>query len=137
MAWAARTPATTEIYFQSVHDSFVAPPGIRTMSMDAFGFDFSADFEVESYLRYRGSQFVNRFDANSYLYITKAMDYFDLSAGHASLAAAFDKTNTRFLILSFTSDLALPDLSSSRDSQRPAQPQHRRRFLRVTLAIRS
>jgi len=48
---------------------------------------FSAEFEVESYLRYRGSQFVDRFDANSYLYITKAMDYFDLASARTSLAA--------------------------------------------------
>ncbi len=86
--------------------------GRRLQDKNAFGFDFSADFEVESYLRYRGSQFVNRFDANSYLYITKAMDYFDLSAGRASLAAAFDRTHTRFLVLSFTSDWLYPTYQS-------------------------
>jgi homoserine O-acetyltransferase len=86
--------------------------GRRLRDKDAFGFDFSVDFEVESYLRYRGSQFVNRFDANSYLYITKAMDYFDLSAGHTSLAAAFEKTQTRFLLLSFTSDWLYPTYQS-------------------------
>jgi len=86
--------------------------GRRLRDKDAFGFDFSADFEVESYLRYRGSQFVNRFDANSYLYITKAMDYFDLSAGHPSLAAAFDKTRARFLVISFTSDWLYPTYQS-------------------------
>jgi len=86
--------------------------GRRLRDKDAFGFDFSADFEVESYLRYRGSQFVTRFDANSYLYITKAMDYFDLSAGHASLAAAFEFTRTRFLVLSFTSDWLYPTYQS-------------------------
>ena len=86
--------------------------GRRLQDKDAFGFDFSADFEVESYLRYRGSQFVNRFDANSYLYITKAMDYFDLSSGRASLAAAFDRTQTRFLVLSFTSDWLYPTYQS-------------------------
>src|SRR5882762_2974986 len=86
--------------------------GRRLQDKDAFGFDFSADFEVESYLRYRGSQFVNRFDANSYLYITKAMDYFDLSAGHASLAAAFDRVKARFLVLSFTSDWLYPTYQS-------------------------
>src|SRR5690348_3709537 len=61
----------------SMRDKF----GRRLRDKSVFGFDFSVDFEVESYLRYRGSQFVNRFDANSYLYITKAMDYFDLAAG--------------------------------------------------------
>ncbi len=86
--------------------------GRRLRERDAFGFDFSADFEVESYLRYRGSQFVNRFDANSYLYITKAMDYFDLSVGRSSLAAAFDRTRTRFLVLSFTSDWLYPTYQS-------------------------
>ncbi len=86
--------------------------GRRLRDKDAFGFDFSVDFEVESYLRYRGSQFVNRFDANSYLYITKAMDYFDLSAGHSSLSAAFEKTKTRFLVLSFTSDWLYPTYQS-------------------------
>ncbi len=86
--------------------------GRRLRQKDAFGFDFSVDFEVESYLRYRGSQFVYRFDANSYLYITKAMDYFDLSVGHASLAAALDRARARFLVLSFTSDWLYPTYQS-------------------------
>ncbi len=86
--------------------------GRRLRDKDAFGYDFSVDFEVESYLRYRGSQFVNRFDANSYLYITKAMDYFDLSAGRATLASAFDRTRARFLVLSFTSDWLYPTYQS-------------------------
>ena len=86
--------------------------GRRLRDKDAFGFDFSVDFEVESYLRYRGSQFVNRFDANSYLYITKAMDYFDLSAGYSSLASAFERTQARFLVLSFTSDWLYPTYQS-------------------------
>ncbi|MBV9084945.1 MAG: homoserine O-acetyltransferase [Acidobacteriaceae bacterium] len=92
----------------SMRDKF----GRRLRDKDAFGFDFSVDFEVESYLRYRGSQFVNRFDANSYLYITKAMDYFDVSAGRTSLAAAFEKTRARFLVLSFTSDWLYPTYQS-------------------------
>ncbi len=86
--------------------------GRRLRDKDAFGFDFSVDFEVESYLRYRGSQFVTRFDANSYLYITKAMDYFDVSAGRQSLAAAFDRSKVRFLVLSFTSDWLYPTYQS-------------------------
>ncbi|MFL6450285.1 MAG: homoserine O-acetyltransferase [Bryobacteraceae bacterium] len=86
--------------------------GRRLRDKDAFGFDFSVDFEVESYLRYRGSQFITRFDPNSYLYITKAMDYFDLSAGHASLAAAFEHARSRFLVISFTSDWLYPTYQS-------------------------
>lgn len=68
-------------------------------------------FEVESYLRYRGNQFVDRFDANSYLYITKAMDYFDISSS-GSLARAFEKVQARFLVLSFTSDWLYPSYQS-------------------------
>jgi homoserine O-acetyltransferase len=69
-------------------------------------------FEVESYLRYRGSQFVDRFDANSYLYITKAMDYFDLTVDRASLSAAFENVKSRFLVISFTSDWLYPSYQS-------------------------
>ncbi|MBV9267520.1 MAG: homoserine O-acetyltransferase [Acidobacteriaceae bacterium] len=86
--------------------------GRRLRDKDAFGFDFSVDFEVESYLRYRGSQFVNRFDANSYLYITKAMDYFDLSTGRGTIARALEKARARFLVLSFTSDWLYPTYQS-------------------------
>jgi homoserine O-acetyltransferase len=74
--------------------------------------DFSKVFEVESYLRYRGSQFVDRFDANSYLYITKAMDLFDLTKDHPSLAAALERAQARFLVLSFTSDWLYPSYQS-------------------------
>jgi homoserine O-acetyltransferase len=73
---------------------------------------FDADFQVESYLRHQGSTFVDRFDANSYLYITRAMDYFDLAAEHGSVAAAFRGTNTRFCIISFTSDWLFPTSES-------------------------
>ncbi len=74
--------------------------------------DFSAEFEVESYLRYRGSQFVDRFDANSYLYITKAMDHFDLAEGRGSLAGALERAQARFLVISFTSDWLYPSYQS-------------------------
>ncbi len=70
-------------------------------------------FEVESYLRYRGSQFVDRFDANSYIYITRAMDTFDLAEGHGTLAAAFERAlDTRFLVISFSSDWLYPTYQS-------------------------
>ena len=72
-----------------------------------FGFD--ADFQIESYLRYQGSVFVDRFDANSYLYITRAMDYFDLTKQYGgNLSKAFKDTKTKFFIISFTSDWLYP-----------------------------
>jgi homoserine O-acetyltransferase/O-succinyltransferase len=76
-------------------------------------FSFNADFQVESYLRHQGSTFVDRFDANSYLYITRAMDYFDLAAEHGDiLANAFRGTRTRFCVVSFTSDWLYPTAES-------------------------
>ncbi len=93
-------------------DSMREKFGRRLRGKDNFGFDFDVDFEVESYLRYRGSQFVNRFDANSYLYITKAMDYFDLANGHTSLAQAFEGASARFLVISFSSDWLYPSYQS-------------------------
>jgi homoserine O-acetyltransferase len=72
-----------------------------------YGFD--ADFQVESYLRYQGINFVDRFDANSYLYITRAMDYFDLfTDNNGNLASAFEGTKTRFCVVSFSSDWLFP-----------------------------
>lgn len=72
-------------------------------------FSFEADFQIESYLRHQGMTFVERFDANSYLYMTRAMDYFDLVADHDErLADAFADTRTRFCILSFSSDWLFP-----------------------------
>ena len=72
-----------------------------------YGFD--AEFKVESYLRHQGSTFVDRFDANSYLYITRAMDYFDLAAQHDGvLSMAFCDTPVRFCVIAFTSDWLFP-----------------------------
>ena len=76
-------------------------------------FSFDADFQVESYLRHQGSTFVDRFDANSYLYITRALDYFDLKNEHGGiLANAFRGTKTRFCVVSFTSDWLYPTRES-------------------------
>ncbi len=76
-------------------------------------FSFDADFEVENYLRHQGSTFVERFDANSYLYLTRAMDYFDLAADYDGIVAnAFKGTSTRFCVISFTSDWLFPTTDS-------------------------
>src|SRR5499427_9160078 len=76
-------------------------------------FSFDADFEVESYLRHQGIAFVERFDANSYLYLTRAMDYFDLAGDYdGTLAKAFAGTRTRFCVTSFTSDWLFPTSDS-------------------------
>jgi homoserine O-acetyltransferase len=76
-------------------------------------FSFDADFEVENYLRHQGSTFVERFDANSYLYLTRAMDYFDLAADYGGVVAnAFKGTRTRFCVISFTSDWLFPTAES-------------------------
>jgi len=78
-------------------------------------FQFAPDFQVESYLHHQGSSFVDRFDANSYLYITRAMDYFDLAADYGGvLAEAFRGTRTRFCIASFTSDWLFPTAENKR-----------------------
>src|SRR2546430_1781396 len=93
-------------------DSMREKFGRRLRGKENFSFGFDVDFEVESYLRYRGSQFVYRFDANSYLYITKAMDYFDLTNGQTTLAAALERAQARFLVISFSSDWLYPSYQS-------------------------
>ena len=87
--------------------------GRRLQDRDALSFGFDADFQVESYLRHQGFTFVDRFDANSYLYITRAMDYFDLAAENGGvLANAFKGTKVRYLLASFTSDWLFPTVES-------------------------
>lgn len=89
--------------------------GRSLQDKDAFTFGFDADFQVESYLRHQGISFVERFDPNSYLYITRAMDYFDLSASYnGQLAEAFLGTKTRFCVVSFSSDWLFPTAESRR-----------------------
>jgi homoserine O-acetyltransferase len=86
----------------------------RELQRDGLSWGFDADFQVESYLRHQGATFVDRFDANSYLYITRAMDYFDLAAAYGGvLAEAFRRArDVRFCVLSFTSDWLYPTAES-------------------------
>ena len=92
----------------SMHDKF----GRRLQSGEKYGYHFETEFAVESYLRYHGDNFIRRFDANSYLYITKAMDYFDLANGHGSLTARFADVKAKFLVISFKSDWLFPSYQS-------------------------
>lgn len=80
---------------------------------DSYSFDFHRDFAVESYLEHQGRRFVERFDANSYFYITRAMDYFDLAAqAGGDLARAFASAKAAFLVVSFSSDWLFPTAES-------------------------
>ena len=89
--------------------------GRKLQERDDLKFSFDADFQIESYLRHQGAAFVDRFDANSYLYITRAMDYFDLTKKfNGNLSKAFANSKTKFFVISFTSDWLYPT-SESRD----------------------
>ncbi len=89
--------------------------GRNLQDREAFTYGFEADFQIESYLRHQGFTFVDRFDANSYLYITRAMDYFDLEADFGGvLANAFRETKARFCVVSFTSDWLFPTAEARR-----------------------
>lgn len=103
----------------AAHITYLSEPalhrkfGRNLQDRDVVSYGFGADFQVESYLRHQGSTFVDRFDANSYLYITRAMDYFDLAAEHdGQLAGAFQGTKTRFCVVSFSSDWLFPTYES-------------------------
>jgi len=109
LAVARMAAHITYLSEQALHRKF----GRNYQDRSAPTFSFDADFEVESYLRYQGRSFVERFDANSYLFLTRAMDYFDLAKDHGgSLAKAFAGTKTRFCIVSFTSDWLFPTRDS-------------------------
>ena len=88
--------------------------GRRLQNKEDFSFHFDVDFQVESYLRHQGSKFVERFDANSFLYITKAADYFDLEhrSGATSAVETFSRARAKFLVISFTSDWLYPTYQS-------------------------
>jgi homoserine O-acetyltransferase len=109
LAVARMAAHITYLSEQALHRKF----GRRLQDRDALTYGFDADFQVESYLRHQGFTFVDRFDANSYLYITRAMDYFDLAADNDGvLANAFKASRVRFLLISFTSDWLFPTSES-------------------------
>jgi len=87
--------------------------GRRLQNREKYGFEFQTEFQVESYLKYNGNNFTRRFDANSYLYVTKAMDYFDLTEPTGTLAGSFaHSAGIKFLVVSFTSDWLYPTYHS-------------------------
>ncbi|MEI6045420.1 MAG: homoserine O-acetyltransferase, partial [Chloroflexota bacterium] len=86
--------------------------GRRLQHRESYNFSFNPEFQIESYLEHQGIAFNNRFDANSYLYITKAMDYFDFTRGSGDLAPAFQATTAKFLFISFSSDWLYPPSQS-------------------------
>lgn len=88
--------------------------GRKLQNRSALSFEFGAEFQVESYLQYQGNKFIERFDANSFLYITKAADYFDLARqyGSGSLVKAFSRCLAKFLVVSYTSDWLYPTYQS-------------------------
>ncbi|MDB5410963.1 MAG: metX [Rhodospirillales bacterium] len=105
LAVARMAAHITYLSERALHRKF----GRNLQNRQAVTYGFDADFQVESYLRHQGITFVDRFDANSYLYITRACDYFDLAAEHGGiLANAFRGSKTRFCIISFTSDWLYP-----------------------------
>ena len=109
LAVARMAAHITYLSEEALHQKF----GRSLQDRSQVTFSFNADFQVESYLRHQGSSFVDRFDANSYLYITRAMDYFDMKAETGGqLAEAFRGTKTRFCVVSFTSDWLYPTRES-------------------------
>ncbi len=92
----------------AMHNKFAR----KLQDKDKPNFDFNIEFQVESYLEHQGQTFVNRFDANSYLYITRACDYFDIAQKYSSLEKAFEKSNSKFLIICFSSDWLFPPKQS-------------------------
>ena len=109
LAVARMAAHITYLSDRALHTKF----GRNLQDREEVTFGFDADFQVESYLRHQGMSFVDRFDANSYLYITRAMDYFDIAADHGGvLANAFAGTKTRYCPISFTSDWLCPTAES-------------------------
>jgi homoserine O-acetyltransferase len=103
----------------AAHITYLSEPALhrkfgRELQRDGLSWSFDADFQIESYLRHQGASFVDRFDANSYLYITRAMDYFDLAANRGGVLADVFRParDVRFCVFSFTSDWLYPTVES-------------------------
>ena len=100
------------------HITYLSEQGMREKfgrqlrSAESYSYDFNSEFAVETYLDHQGQSFVERFDANSYLYITKAADYFDMAKDYGTLTKAFANTRLRFLVISFASDWLYPPAQS-------------------------
>ncbi len=111
-AWPERGLAVARMigHITYMSDKSMEEKFSRRMKEKDYSFSFTADFEVEGYLRYRGDSFVKRFDANSYLYLTKALDYFDLSGN--KLISSGTTIDTRFLVIAFKSDWLYPSYQS-------------------------
>ena len=86
--------------------------GRRLQSADQFSYDFTTEFAIESYLQHQGQKFIERFDANSYIYITKSMDYFDIARNRGSLDEAFASVKAKYLFVSYSSDWLFPSEQS-------------------------
>ena len=111
LAVARMAAHITYLSEEGMHEKF----GRNLQDRTAKTFGFDADFQVESYLRHQGLSFTDRFDANAYLYITRAMDYFDLAEEHGGrLAAAFAGSRSRFCLVSFDTDWLYPTAESRR-----------------------
>ncbi|MBD3266738.1 homoserine O-acetyltransferase, partial [bacterium] len=95
---------------KSMHEKF----GRKLQDRASVSFDLITDFQVESYLQYKGNTFTQRFDANAYLYLSKALDYFDLAEGFNSLEHALSQAEAKFLIIAFSSDWLYPPYQSKR-----------------------
>jgi len=103
---------TAHVTYMS-EDSLADKFGRNLQDRDNVTYGFDADFQVESYLRYQGINFVDRFDANSYLYITRAMDYFDMEGSYSQkLSKIFENNTNKFCIISFTTDWLYPTAES-------------------------
>ncbi len=89
-------------------ESLKAKFGRKLQEKNDYGYNFDTEFQIESYLKYQGDKFVSRFDANSYLYLTKALSYFDLEKSYGSLENAFQNCRSRFLLIAISSDWIYP-----------------------------